>query len=74
MPQLKQSGDFACNACGSPAIVLPSELHDDAPIRCDGCGGLIARWGAFKARAEAIIAAEGAPPRPTYRAEPGADL
>lgn len=66
MRNLKTRGEFSCEACGSPGIVLPANLHDDALIRCDGCGGIVAQWGAFKARAQAIVDAE----HPLHRGPP----
>jgi hypothetical protein len=50
--------NFACQACGSPAIVLPEKLGDGATVRCSGCGGEIGTWGAFKARARQLIMAD----------------
>jgi hypothetical protein len=29
--------EFACRACGSPAVVYPDRLSDDAPIKCQRC-------------------------------------
>lgn len=47
--------NFACDDCGSPAIMLPEPLSDASPIRCSGCGGTHGSWGAFKQRAKALI-------------------
>ena len=49
---------FACHACGSPAITLPVEFHDRAPVHCQGCGVLIATWAVFKRRTTRAILAE----------------
>ena len=53
-----QIGQFACSACGGPAITLPVELHDRAPVHCQGCGVLIATWAVFKQRATQVILAQ----------------
>lgn len=47
--------NFACDACGSPAIVLPEQLHESSMIRCSGCGGELGSWGAFKQHAKELI-------------------
>ncbi len=56
---------FACDACGHPAVVLPDELHDSALVCCQGCRAPIATWAMFKKRTtRAILAAacgSGAP-------------
>jgi hypothetical protein len=49
---------FACRSCGSPAVVLPEELNDNASVRCEGCNDVLATWGAFKARTTRAILAE----------------
>ncbi|GJE00114.1 hypothetical protein [Methylobacterium isbiliense] len=49
---------FGCDACGSPAVRLPLDLHEDAPIQCDGCGCTLMAWGAFKRRVEAEMSRE----------------
>lgn len=49
---------FACDACGHPAVVLPDELHDDAVVLCRGCNAPIATWAVFKRRTtRAVLAA-----------------
>ncbi len=49
---------FACSACGSPSVVLPAELRDEALVCCQRCNSPISTWAAFKARTTQIILAE----------------
>lgn len=46
---------FACESCGSPSIAPPSEVHDEAPVRCGGCGVGLGSWGEFKRAASRLI-------------------
>jgi hypothetical protein len=46
---------FACHACGHPAVTLPRELHEDALVCCQSCHATIATWAAFKQRTTQII-------------------
>ncbi len=46
---------FACDTCGSPAIMLPDAPEDTSAIRCSGCGSRLGTWGEFKARARQLI-------------------
>ena len=49
---------YACDACGNPAVVLPEELHDNALVCCQGCRAPIGTWAVFKQRTtRAIMAA-----------------
>ena len=41
---------FACDACGHPAVILPDDLYDDALVYCQGCLAPIATWAVFKQR------------------------
>lgn len=50
--------NFACETCGSPSIVLPEQLNDQAGITCSGCGSTLGTWGGLKMRARQIIMAE----------------
>lgn len=50
--------DFACEACGSPAIMLPEALGDGSIICCSGCGDQLGTWGAFKSRTKQLIMAD----------------
>ncbi len=61
LPKEQKGGglvQFACSACDSPAVTLPKELHDRAPVHCQGCGVLIATWGVFKQTTTEVILAE----------------
>jgi DNA-directed RNA polymerase subunit RPC12/RpoP len=41
--------DFACKVCGSPAIVYPDRLDDDAaPVRCQRCNAIRCTLGEFR--------------------------
>lgn len=54
---------FACASCSSPSIALPVVLDDEATVHCGRCGGVVGRWGPFKAlarRPEHASAAAGA--------------
>jgi hypothetical protein len=46
---------FACHACGHPAVTLPDELHEDALVCCQSCRAPIATWASFKQRTTQII-------------------
>lgn len=46
---------FACDTCGSPAIMLPDHPEPCSAIRCSGCGARLGTWGAFKERARQVI-------------------
>ncbi len=46
---------FACEACGSPAVQLPDVFHESAEILCRRCRAVITTWGAFKERTKRII-------------------
>jgi hypothetical protein len=52
---------FACDACGHPAVTLPDALYDDAIVCCQSCQAPIATWAVFKQRTtQAILAAKRA--------------
>jgi hypothetical protein len=44
--------EFACHACGSPAVVYPDRLSDDAPVRCRRCLTVLCTLGEFRLSAE----------------------
>ena len=46
---------FACDACGHPAVTLPEELHDLALVCCQGCGAPVGTWAEFKRRTTQVI-------------------
>lgn len=49
---------YACTACGSPAVVLPSRLDQDAFVHCRDCSQPVATWGDFKHRTTQAILAD----------------
>jgi DNA-directed RNA polymerase subunit RPC12/RpoP len=44
--------EFACWACGSPAVVYPDRLSDDAPVRCQRCNTVLCTLREFRLSAE----------------------
>lgn len=59
------SVEFACGACGSPSVVFPARVTDDAAITCAGCGLVLATWAEFKRSTRQSIRRDGgAAPRP----------
>jgi len=44
--------EFACRACGSPAVVYPARLSDDAPVRCRRCWTVLCTLREFRRTAE----------------------
>ena len=61
---------FSCATCGSPAVILPGELHDGAMVRCQRCHAEVATWSLFKSLATYTILAEGRQPRQPLTADP----
>ena len=51
---LELATEFGCRACGSPAVVYPDQLHDDATVRCQRCAVIICTLGEFRRYAERI--------------------
>jgi hypothetical protein len=43
---------FACRACGSPAVVYPDRLSDDAPVKCQRCRTVLCSLREFRLSAE----------------------
>jgi hypothetical protein len=39
---------FACSACGSTSINLPTVLKDASEVRCGSCSQLLMKWKEFK--------------------------
>ncbi|WP_200964642.1 hypothetical protein [Bosea sp. Root483D1] len=50
------SGGFGCQACGSPAVHLPSDLSADGLVICDGCQRPVATLAAFRAYVDRLAA------------------
>jgi DNA-directed RNA polymerase subunit RPC12/RpoP len=48
----KSATEFACRACGSPAVVYPDRLSDDAPVRCQRCRTVLCTLREFRLSAE----------------------
>jgi DNA-directed RNA polymerase subunit RPC12/RpoP len=46
------AAEFACRACGSPAVVYPDRLSDDAPVRCQRCRTVLCTLREFRLSAE----------------------
>jgi DNA-directed RNA polymerase subunit RPC12/RpoP len=44
--------EFACRACGSPAVVYPDRLSDDAPVRCQRCRTVLCTLREFRLSVE----------------------
>lgn len=49
--------EFACRACGSPAVVYPDRLSDDAPVKCQRCRTVLCTLREFRISAEQGLAA-----------------
>jgi hypothetical protein len=47
--------DLGCPVCRSPALVYPSVLEDDQPVKCAGCGAFVFTYGEFKQRVERAL-------------------
>ena len=46
---------FACSTCGSPAVDVPREFVDSAPVHCRRCGQQVGTWGGFRERTKTLI-------------------
>jgi DNA-directed RNA polymerase subunit RPC12/RpoP len=46
------AAEFACRACGSPAVVYPDRLSEDAPVRCQRCRTVLCTLREFRLSAE----------------------
>jgi hypothetical protein len=47
--------EFACRVCGSPAVVYPDRLNDDAPVKCQRCRTVLCTLREFRLSAERIM-------------------
>jgi DNA-directed RNA polymerase subunit RPC12/RpoP len=61
---------FACKACGHPAVSLPDHLHEDAVVRCRRCHSPIATWAVFKRRTTQAILSSAVPGDPAAALSP----
>lgn len=48
MTNLPAKAQFAACECGSPSIIIPADIADDAPVSCGGCGRVIGSWLGYK--------------------------
>jgi DNA-directed RNA polymerase subunit RPC12/RpoP len=49
---------YGCHECGSPAVMLPERLDENAVVHCQGCRKPIATWAAFKHTTTQVILAD----------------
>jgi ribosomal protein S27E len=56
--QRKIVTEFACRACGSPAVVYPDRLSDEAPVKCQRCSTVLCTLREFRLSAEQGIASK----------------
>jgi hypothetical protein len=47
--------EFACPACGSPAVAYPPTLEDHAPVVCARCAASVGSLGEFRRRLERML-------------------
>ena len=43
--------EFSCPACGSPAVVYPDHLTEDAPVKCRRCATVLCTLREFRSSA-----------------------
>ncbi|HEY5795598.1 MAG TPA: hypothetical protein VIU82_11335 [Bosea sp. (in: a-proteobacteria)] len=48
MTNLPAKAQFAACECGSPSIIIPAEIADDALVSCGGCARVIGSWLGYK--------------------------
>lgn len=46
---------FSCEACGSPAVILPSDLNANGLVICDHCHHPVATFGEFRDRVSRLL-------------------
>jgi DNA-directed RNA polymerase subunit RPC12/RpoP len=46
------AAEFACRACGSPAVVFPERLSDHAAVRCQRCRTVLCALREFRLSVE----------------------
>jgi hypothetical protein len=54
---LEMVTEFACQACGSPAVVYPDRMSDEAPVKCQRCRTVLCTLREFRLSAEKGTAA-----------------
>lgn len=53
---MQTDAGFSCKDCGSPAILLPSDLSAQALVLCDHCRAPVATLAAFRAHVDRLTA------------------
>lgn len=51
--------EFACQFCGSPAVLLPETLSVTATVRCAACRAPIGSWLEYKAQISGAVRRSG---------------
>lgn len=71
MTNLPAKAQFAACECGSPSIIIPAAIADDAPVSC-GCGRVIGSWLGYKSFVSRSISLEahGLPNAPLICVDP----
>lgn len=72
MTDIPAKAQFAACECGSPSIVIPAHIVDDAPVSCGGCGSVIGSWLGYKSFVSRSICLEahGFPNAPLICVDP----
>jgi hypothetical protein len=65
--------DFACRACGSPAVAFPDRLDDDAQVKCQRCEVTLCTLREFRLYAEDAAAQIEPTTNTRIQSELGAD-
>jgi ribosomal protein S27E len=48
MTDMPAQAQFACCECGSPSIIFPAAIADEAAVSCGGCRRVISSWLGYK--------------------------
>ena len=48
MTYMPAQAQFACCECGSPSIIFPADIADEAAVSCGGCRRVISSWLGYK--------------------------
>ncbi len=72
MTTVPAKAQFSACECGSPSIVIPSEIVDEAPVSCGGCSRVIGSWLGYKSFVSRSITLEahGLPHAPLICVDP----
>jgi DNA-directed RNA polymerase subunit RPC12/RpoP len=49
---------YECHECGSPAVMLPEQLDENAYVLCRECHSPVATWAVFKRTTTQAVLAE----------------